>query len=110
LLLLELSLKLPKLLQLGLCLPQRWWHGYACGIRGVGQGAFALIFIGGSFAVLSIAHEAFMRRVMTLIIRVETLMKVVVSARELAPSPQVIKPEEISVSPGAIIILLGVDT
>jgi hypothetical protein len=27
LLLLELSPKLPKFLQLGLCLPHRWWHG-----------------------------------------------------------------------------------
>jgi hypothetical protein len=46
---------------------------------------------------------------MTLIIRVETLARVVVSARGLVPSPQVIKPEEISVSPGAI-VLLGVNT
>jgi hypothetical protein len=59
--------------------------------------------------VLPIAHEAFSRRVMTLIIRVETLMKVVVSARGLALSPRVIKPREISVRPGAI-ILLEVDT
>jgi hypothetical protein len=70
---------------------------------------FALIFIEGSFMVLPIAHEAFSRRVVTLIIRVKTLMKVVVSARELASSPWVIKPGEISVSPGAI-VLLGVDT
>jgi hypothetical protein len=54
LLLLKLSLKLPKLLQLGLWLPHRWWHGCVRGVtsRNVGQGAFALIFIGGSFAVL----------------------------------------------------------
>jgi hypothetical protein len=70
---------------------------------------FALIFIGGSFTVLPIAHGAFSRQVVTLIIRVKTLVKVVVSARGLAPSPRVIKPREISVSPGAI-VLLRVDT
>jgi hypothetical protein len=87
LLLLELSLKLLELLQLGLCLHQRWWHGCMCGVHGVGWGAFTLIFIGGSYAVLPMTHEAFSRWGMTLIIRVKTLMKVVVSARELAPSP-----------------------
>jgi hypothetical protein len=46
---------------------------------------------------------------MTLIIGVETLMKVVVSARGLAPSPWVMKLGEISVSPGAI-VFLEVDT
>jgi hypothetical protein len=46
---------------------------------------------------------------MTLIIRVKTPVKVVVFTRELAPSPQVIKPGEISISPGAI-VLLGVAT
>jgi hypothetical protein len=87
LLLLELSFKLPELLQLRLWSPQRWWHGCACSVHGVRRGVFALIFIEGSFMVLPIAHEAFSRRVVTLIIRVKTLMKVVVSARELAPSP-----------------------
>jgi hypothetical protein len=91
LLLLELPFKLSKLFQLGLCSPQRWWHGCACSVRGVGRGTFALIFVGGSF------------------IGVETLMKVVVSAWGLAPSPRVIKLREISVSLGAI-VFLGVDT
>jgi hypothetical protein len=36
-------------------------------------------------------------------------MKVFVTAKELALSPWVIKPGEISISPGAI-VLLGVDT
>jgi hypothetical protein len=44
----------------------------------------------------------------TLIIRVETLVKAVVTTKELAPSPRVIKPGEISISPG-VIVLLGVD-
>jgi hypothetical protein len=108
LLLLKLSLKLSELLQLGLWLPHRWWHGYACGVHGVGRGAFTLIFIVGSFVVLPIsvgrgaftlifivgsfvvlpiAHEAFSRQVVTLIVRVKTLMQVVVAAKELAPSP-----------------------
>jgi hypothetical protein len=59
--------------------------------------------------VLPIAHEALSRWVVTLTIRVKTLMKVVVAAKELAPSPQVNKPREISISLGAI-VLLGVDT
>jgi hypothetical protein len=109
LLLLELSFKLLELFQLGLWSPQRWWHSCTCSVHGVRQGAFALIFIRGSFAVFPIAHETFSRWVMTLIIRVETLARVVVSARGLVPSPRVIKPEEISVSPGAI-VLLGVNT
>jgi hypothetical protein len=61
LLLLELSLKRSELLQLGLWLPHRWWHDYACGVHYVGRGAFTLIFIVGSFVVLPIAHEAFSR-------------------------------------------------
>jgi hypothetical protein len=109
LLLLKLSLKLSELLQLGLCSPQRWWHGRAYSVRGVGRGAFTLIFIGGSFVDLPIAHEALSRWVMTPTIRVKTLVKVVVSARELAPSPWVVKPGEVSISPDAI-ILLEVDT
>jgi hypothetical protein len=80
-----------------------------CSIHGVGRGAFALIFIRGSFVVLPITHEALSRWVMTLTIRVKTLVKVVVAAKELAPSPRVIKPREISISPGAI-VLLRVDT
>jgi hypothetical protein len=109
LLLLELSLRLPELLQLRLCLPHRWWHGCTHSVRSVGRGVFALIFIGGSFVVLPIAHVALSRRVMTLVVRVKTLVKVVVAAKELAPSPQVIKPREISISLGAI-VLLRVDT
>jgi hypothetical protein len=109
LLLLELSLRLSELLQLRLCLPHRWWHGCTHGVCGVGRGAFALIFIGGSFVVLPIAHEALSRWVMSLAVRVKTLVKVVVAAKELAPSPQVIKPREIRISPGAI-VLLTVDT
>jgi hypothetical protein len=46
---------------------------------------------------------------MSLAVRVKTLVKVVVAAKELAPSPQVIKPREIRISPGAI-VLLTVDT
>jgi hypothetical protein len=89
LLLLKLSLKLSELLQLGLSLPHRWWHGRtACarGItsRGIWRGAFALILIGGSFAALPIAHEALSRRVVTLVVRVETLEKVVAVEKELA--------------------------
>jgi hypothetical protein len=111
LLLLELSLKLSKLPQLGLWLPHRWWHGCARGVtsRGIRQGAFALIFIRGSFMVLLIAHEALSRWVLTLIIRVETLKKVVAAIKELTLSPWVIKPGEISIGPGAI-VLLRVDT
>jgi hypothetical protein len=107
--LLKLSFKLLELFQLGLWSHQRWWHSCACSVHDVRRGAFALIFIGGSFAVFPIAHEAFLRWVVTLIIRVETLARVVVSARGLVPSPRVIKPEEISVSPGSI-VLLGVNT
>jgi hypothetical protein len=92
LLLLELSLKLPKLLQLGLCLPHRWWHGCtACahGITscGIGWGVFALILIRGSFAEFPIAHEALSRWVVTLIVSVKTLEKVVAAEKELVQSP-----------------------
>jgi hypothetical protein len=45
----------------------------------------------------------------TLIIRVESLEKVVAAVKELVSSPQVIEPGEISISPGAI-VLIGVDT
>jgi hypothetical protein len=38
LLLLELSFKLLELFWLGLWSPQRWWHGCACSVRGVGRG------------------------------------------------------------------------
>jgi hypothetical protein len=68
-------------------LAQRWWHGYACSVRGVGRGVFALIFIRASFMVFPIAHEAFSRWVVSLIVSVETLVKVVISARGLVPSP-----------------------
>jgi hypothetical protein len=70
---------------------------------------FALIFIRDSFTVFPIAPEAFLRWVMTPIVRVKTITRVVVSARGLAPSLRVIKPGEISVSLGAI-VFLGVDT
>jgi hypothetical protein len=46
---------------------------------------------------------------MTLIVRVETLEKVVATVKGLASSPRVIEPGEISIIPGAI-VLLGVDT
>jgi hypothetical protein len=65
--------------------------------HGVGRGAFALIFIGGSFPVLPIAHEALSRRVMTLVVK------------ELVSSPQVIESGEININLGAI-VLVGVDT
>jgi hypothetical protein len=70
---------------------------------------FALIFIRASFVVFPIAHEAFSRWVVSLIVSVKTLVKVVISARGLVPSPWVINLGEISVSLGAI-ILLEVDT
>jgi hypothetical protein len=72
--------------------------------HGVGRGAFALIFIGGSFPVLPIAHEALSRRVMTLVVRVESLEKVVAVVKEL-----VIESGEININLGAI-VLVGVDT
>jgi hypothetical protein len=55
----------------------RWWHGYTTYARGVmshsiGRGVFALILVGGSFMDLPITHEALLRWVMTLIIRVKT--------------------------------------
>jgi acetolactate synthase small subunit len=59
--------------------------------------------------VLPIAHEALSRWVMTLIVRVETLEKVVAAVKELASSLRVIEPGEISIIPGAI-VLLRVDT
>jgi acetolactate synthase small subunit len=77
--------------------------------HGVGRGAFALIFIGGSFPVLPIAHEALSRRVMTLVVRVESLEKVVAVVKELVSSPQVIESGEININLGAI-VLVGVDT
>jgi hypothetical protein len=46
-----------------------------------------LIVVEGSFIVFPIAHEAFTRWVMTPIIRVETPVKAIVVAKELAPSP-----------------------
>jgi hypothetical protein len=81
----------------------------SCSSYGVGRGAFTLIFIKASFTVFPIAHEAFSRWVMTLILRVETLTRVVVSAGGLVPSPRVIKPGEVSVNTG-VIVLLRVDT
>jgi hypothetical protein len=109
LLLFKLSLKLLELLQLGQSLPHRWWHGCACVLHNVGWGVFVLIIIKGSFTILPIAHEAFTRQVMTPIIRVKTPMKAIVIAKELALSPRVIKPGEISISP-SVIIFLGVNT
>jgi hypothetical protein len=47
---------------------------------------FALILIGDSLAELSIAHEAFLRWVMDLIIGVKALEKVVAAAKELEQS------------------------
>jgi hypothetical protein len=70
---------------------------------------FALIFIEGAFVVLPIAHEALLRWVMTLVVRVESLKKVVATVKELASSPRVIEPGEISISLGAI-VLIRVDT
>jgi hypothetical protein len=69
---------------------------------------FALILIGGSSVRFLIAHKALLRWVMALIVGVETLEKVVAAEKELAQSPQVIEPGEISISPVAI-VLLGVD-
>jgi hypothetical protein len=92
LLLLELSVKLSELLQLGLCLPHRWWHGCTTCARGITShgirwGVFALILIEGSFVEFPIAHEALLRWVVTLVIRVKTLEKVVAAEKELAQSP-----------------------
>jgi hypothetical protein len=48
---------------------------------------FALIFIGGSFAEFPIAHEALLRRAVTLVVRVKTLEKVVAAKKKLEQSP-----------------------
>jgi hypothetical protein len=53
---------------------------------------FALILVGGSLAELPIAHKAFSRRVMALVIGVKALEKVVAAVKELAQSPWVIEP------------------
>jgi hypothetical protein len=69
---------------------------------------FALVLVGGSFTELPIAHEALSRWVRALVVGIKTLKKVVAAEKELAQSLRVIKPEEISISPAAI-LLLGVD-
>jgi hypothetical protein len=69
---------------------------------------FALILVEGSFTEFPIAHEALSRRVVALVVRVKTLEKVIATEKELAQSPGVMEPGEISISPVAI-ILLGVD-
>jgi hypothetical protein len=69
---------------------------------------FALVFVRSSFAELPIAHEAFSRRVIALVIRVKALKKVVVAVEELAQRPRVVEPGEIITSPTAA-VLLGVN-
>jgi hypothetical protein len=66
---------------------------------------FALILIGDSLAELSIAHEAFLRWVMALIIGVKALEKVVAATKELAQSPWVVAPREVSTSPVTAVLL-----
>jgi hypothetical protein len=53
-----------------------------------------------------IAHEALSRWVVALIVEVETLEKVVAAVKELAQSPRVIEPGEISISPAAVTSLM----
>jgi hypothetical protein len=48
------------------------------------RSAFALILIEGSFMEFPMTHEAFLRWVMTLIVRVKTLEKMVGAKEELA--------------------------
>jgi hypothetical protein len=54
---------------------------------GIGRGVFALILIGGFFAELLIAHEALSRWVVALIVRVETLEKVVAAEKGTGIEP-----------------------
>jgi hypothetical protein len=75
----------------------------------IGRGVFALVFVRSSFVELPIAHEALLRWVVALVVRVKSVEKVVAAAKELAQSPWVIEPREISTSPTAA-ILLRVDT
>jgi hypothetical protein len=69
---------------------------------------FTLILIGDSLAELSIAHKALSRRVVALVIGVKALEKVVVAIKELAHSPCVVEPGEVSTSL-ATAVLLGAD-
>jgi hypothetical protein len=66
---------------------------------------FTLILIRGSSMGFLIAYKALSRWVVALIVRVKTLEKVVAVKKELAQSPRVIKPREISISPVAIVLL-----
>jgi hypothetical protein len=66
---------------------------------------FALVLIGDSFTEAPIAHEALSRWVMALIVGVKALKKVVATAEELAQSPQVIEPREVSTNPATTVLL-----
>jgi hypothetical protein len=64
-----------------------------------------LILVGGSFVEFPIAHETLSRWIVTLVVRVKTIEKVVVVEKELAQSPRVVEPGEISIGPAAIVLL-----
>jgi hypothetical protein len=61
-----------------------------------------------SLTELPITHKALSRWVIALLIRVKVLNEVVATAKELAQSPLVVEPREVSTSP-AVAVLLRVD-
>jgi hypothetical protein len=69
---------------------------------------FVLVLVRDSFVKLPVTHKAFSRWVVTLIIGVKALKKVVAAVEELAQSPGVVEPGEVSSSP-ATVVLLRVD-
>jgi hypothetical protein len=69
---------------------------------------FTLVFVRDSFMELLVAHKAFSRWLVTLLVGVTTLKKVVAAVKELAESPQVVEPKEVSTSL-ATAVLLRVD-
>jgi hypothetical protein len=70
---------------------------------------FTLILVGDSFMEFPITHKALPRGVIVLFVGVKALEEVVAAITELAQSPRVIKPREVSSSP-PIVVLLGVST
>jgi hypothetical protein len=69
---------------------------------------FTLVFVRESFMELLVAHKAFSRWLVTLLVRVTALEKVVAAVKELVESPRVIEPKEVSTSL-ATAVLLRVD-
>jgi hypothetical protein len=66
---------------------------------------FTLVFVRDSFMELLVAHKAFSRWLVTLLVGVTTLKKVVAAVKELAESPWVVEPKEVSTSPTTAVLL-----